>query len=85
MDEQAKSKRPTFSDEFKQDALRLVVEEGYSFKKACQAVGVCEATLRSWHVKLAPQPEPCGEELTDPEVDLNLSTFASVCFLSIFT
>jgi transposase-like protein len=29
MDEQAKQKRPVYSDEFKRDAVRLVVEEGY--------------------------------------------------------
>ena len=40
MDEQANRKRPTYSDEFKQDAVRFVIDEGYSFKKACQAVGV---------------------------------------------
>ncbi|RCS51940.1 transposase [Bremerella cremea] len=68
MDKLAKKKRPTYSDEFKQDAVRLVVEEGYSFKKACQAVGVCEATLRSWHAKLAPPPEPCGEDASLDEL-----------------
>ncbi|RCS44653.1 transposase [Bremerella cremea] len=47
MDEQAKKKRPTCSDEFKEYAVRLVVVEGYSFKKACQTVDVCEAALRS--------------------------------------
>ncbi len=44
--------------------MRLVVEEGYSIKAASQAVGVCEASLRSWHAKLAPVPEPCGEGAT---------------------
>ena len=72
MDEQAKRKRPTYSDEFKQDAVRLVVEEGYSFKKACHAVGVCEATLRSWHAKLALPPEPCGENATMEEMQAEL-------------
>jgi transposase len=68
MDEQAKRKRRTYSDEFKQDAVRLVVEEGYSFQAACQAVGVCDATLRAWHAKLAPPPEPCGESATVEEL-----------------
>lgn len=60
MDEQAKQKRPTYSAEFKQDAVRLVVKEGYSFQAACAAVGVCQQSLRAWHAKLAPPPEPCG-------------------------
>lgn len=68
MDEQTKRKRRSYSDEFKQDAVRLVVKEGYSFKAACQAVGVCDATLRAWHAKLAPPPEPCGEGATLEEL-----------------
>ena len=38
MDEQAK-KRKRYSDEFKQDAVRLVVEEGYTIPAASRAVG----------------------------------------------
>jgi len=56
--------RRRYSDEFKRDAVRLVVEEGYSFKAACQAVGVCDQTLRSWHAKLVPAPKPCGDDAT---------------------
>ena len=72
VDEQVKRKRPSYSDEFKQDAVRLVVEEGYSFRKACQAVGVCEAPLRSWHAKLSPLPESCGEDATMKEMQAEL-------------
>ena len=68
MDEHTKRKRPLYGDEFKRDAVRLVVEEGYSFKAACEAVGVCDATLRAWHARLAPPPEPCGEEATIEEL-----------------
>ena len=73
MYEQAKRKRPTYSDEFKRDAVRLVVEEGYSFRSACQAVGVCDATLRAWHAKLAPPPEPCGEDATVEEMQAEIA------------
>lgn len=72
MDEQPKRKRATYSDEFKRNAVRLVVEEGYSFKAACGAVGVCDATLRSWHAKLAPAPKPCGEDATQEEIQAEL-------------
>ena len=68
MDDQSKRKRPTYSDEFRRDAVRLVVEEGYSIKAASQAVGVCETSLRSWHAKLAPVPEPCGDGATVNEL-----------------
>jgi transposase len=73
MDEHTKRKRPTYSDEFKQDAVRLGVEEGYSIKAACQAVGVCEASLRAWHAKFAPPPEPCGDDATVEELRSEVS------------
>jgi transposase len=70
MDDQAttKQKRPTYSDEFKRDAVRLVAEQGYSFQAACRAVGVCQQSLRAWHAKLAPKPEPCGDDATLDEL-----------------
>jgi transposase len=68
MDDQSKRKRPTYGDEFKRDAVRLVVEEGYSIKAASRAVGVCEASLRSWHARLVPAPLPCGDDATLAEL-----------------
>ena len=47
MDEQSKRKRPTYGVEFKQDAVRLVVEEGYSFKAVC-AMRLCVIGIASW-------------------------------------
>lgn len=61
-------KRRVFSEEFKQDAVRLVVHEGYSFAAAAQAVGVGEQSLRKWHARLAPKPEPCGEDASLDEL-----------------
>ncbi len=72
MDEDTKRTRPRYSDEFKRDAVRLVVEEGYSFKAACTAVGVCQQSLRAWHTKLAPPPEPCGDGATVDELQSEL-------------
>lgn len=57
-------KRRVFTEEFKQDAVRLVVNEGYSFAAAARAVGVGEQSLRQWHARLAPPPDPCGEDAT---------------------
>lgn len=62
------AKRRTFSDEFKRDAVRLVTQEKYTFKAAAQALGVGEQSLRQWHAKLAPPPEPCGEHATLDEL-----------------
>ena len=49
---------------FKREAVRLVTDEKYSFKAAAEAVGVTDQTLRAWHAKFAPKPEPCGEDAT---------------------
>ncbi len=57
-----------FSEEFKRDAVRLVVEEGYTFKAAAAAVGVGDQSLRAWHAKYAPTPTPCGEHATVEEL-----------------
>lgn len=53
-----------FSDDFKRDAVRLIVEEEYTFKAAAEAVGVSEKSLRDWHKRFAPPPSPCGEDAT---------------------
>jgi transposase len=58
------SPRRRFSEEFKQDAVRLVVSEQYTFKAAASAVGVSDQTLRHWHARLAPKPAECGEDAT---------------------
>lgn len=56
--------RRRYADDFKQDAVRLVTEEKYSFKAAAEAVGVSEKSLRDWHARLAPRPAPCGDNAT---------------------
>jgi transposase len=60
--------RRRFSEEFKRDAVRLVVDEQYSFKAAAKAVGVSEKSLRDWHKRLAPPPRPCGEDASLDEL-----------------
>lgn len=44
-----------YSEQFKRDAVRLVTEEGYSHKKAGQAVGVCHTTIKTWVSKYGDQ------------------------------
>ena len=62
MAEKSRRKRRSFTKEFKQGAVDLVVKQGYSFRAAAEAVGVEPRSLREWHQKLAPEPEPCGED-----------------------
>ena len=40
--------RKTYSEQFKRDAVRLVVEEGYSVNAAADAVGVSHKSLTTW-------------------------------------
>lgn len=56
--------RRSFTEEFKQDAVRLVTIQKYSFAAAARALGISEQSLRRWHALLAPKPEPCGENAT---------------------
>ncbi len=64
----APTRRGGFPDDFKRDAVRLIVEEKYSFKAAAKAVGVSENSLRAWHRKFAPAPEACGDDATFDEL-----------------
>jgi transposase len=57
-----------FMEDFKRDAVRLVVDEQYTFKAAAKAVGVSEKSLRDWHKRFAPPPRPCGEDATVEEL-----------------
>jgi transposase len=61
-------KRRRFTEEFKQDAVRLVLNEGYTIAAAAKAVGVGEQSLRKWHSRLAPPPAPCGEDASQDEL-----------------
>jgi transposase len=59
MPEKSEGPRRSFSDEFKQEAVDLIVKQSYSFKAAADAVWFSSRSLREWHEKLA--PEPCEE------------------------
>jgi transposase len=65
---QVSRKRRSFTAEFKQDAVRLVTSEEYSFKAAAAALNVSEQTLRHWHKRLAPKPAECGADATLDEL-----------------
>ncbi|MEM9413330.1 MAG: transposase [Planctomycetota bacterium] len=56
------------SEEFERDAMNLVVKEGYTITAATRAVGVLAGSLRAWHRKYAPEPEPCAESATIEEL-----------------
>ena len=72
MSSNGKRTRRTFSEEFKRDAVNLIVKEEYSFRAAAEAVNVNENSLRGWHRKYAPEPEPCGADATEEELRAEL-------------
>jgi transposase len=57
-----------FGEDFKRDAVRLVVDEKYTFAAAAKAVGVSVQSLRAWHKKFAPPVGLCGENATLDEL-----------------
>lgn len=68
LEQEVSRRKRRFSEEFKREAVRLIVEEGYTFKAAAAAVGVGDQSLRAWHAKFAPAPTPCGENASVEEL-----------------
>jgi transposase len=68
LEQEVPRRKRRFSEEFKRDAVRLVVEEGYTFQAAAAAVGVGDQSLRAWHAKFAPDLPPCGESASVEEL-----------------
>jgi transposase len=58
-------------------AILLVVHESYTFAAAAKAVGVGEQSLRKWHARLAPKPEPCGENASTDELRAEIQRLRS--------
>lgn len=67
-----KREKRTFSEQFKKDAVNLVVIEGYSFAAAARAVNISAKSLREWHQKFAPVPKACGDDATVAELQAEL-------------
>jgi len=67
-DKKSKGSGRRYDDDFKREAVNLVVVQGYSIQAAADAVGVSSGSLRVWHAKLASPPEPCGEDATFKEL-----------------
>ena len=68
MSKKPKRNRRSFSAEFKQEAVDLVAKQGYSFQAAANAVGVNVGSLRAWHERLVPEPQPCGDDASLEEL-----------------
>jgi len=63
-------KRPSFTPEFKLEAVSLVTDKGYSLSEACQALGVGPTALRRWVNQLSEEREgitPAGSKALTAE------------------
>ena len=63
-------KRRHFTPEFKREAGGLVVDQGYSIKEACEAMGVGETAMRRWVKQLKAErggTTPKGSRAITPE------------------
>ena len=67
-DESGRSKQRCYTDEFRRDVVRLITEEGYSIPAAAKSCGVSDQTVRNWHRKFAPAPEPVGDDASVDEL-----------------
>lgn len=59
--------RITYTEEFKRDAVRLVVEQGLPRKRVARDLGVSVGTLREWILQLVPPSERIPEGLPPEE------------------
>jgi transposase len=63
-----KRKRRRFTEEFKREAVNLVLVEGYSVSAAARAVGVDNKCIREWRNKYAAEIPACGEDASVEEL-----------------
>ena len=64
-----KQKRPNYTLEFKQDAVKLVLEKGYTIQHAAESLGVSLSALSRW-VRAEKGHEP---KATSSQAALNLA------------
>ena len=65
MDElKQRRRRPTYTEDFKRDAVKLVVVEGHSMNHAAKLVGVSYGSIRLWVDEFGPDRDEAVDEAT---------------------
>jgi transposase len=62
------SKRNRFTDEQKQNAVRLIDQEGYTKEAAAKAIGCAKSAIHRWHVQYGRKPAACGPDASHLEL-----------------
>jgi transposase len=58
--------RPTYTEEFRQDAVVLMKETDRSFKEVARDLGIAEWSLRQWYKRSEVRKKSKKEEKTEP-------------------
>ena len=61
------TKRRRHPEEFKREAVQLVVSKGYSVSEAARSLGISENQLRTWKKKYGSEGKETGTLLTSTE------------------
>lgn len=59
------STRRSFTEEYKRDAIALIVDGGYSVAEVSKQIDVSETSIRKWMAKAAPASSPNSAEGDD--------------------
>lgn len=49
------STRRSFTDEYKRDAVSLIVDGGYTIGEVAKKLDICDTSIRKWVNKIQPQ------------------------------
>ena len=62
------STRRSFTDEYKRDAVSLILDGGHTIGEVAKKLGICDTSIRKWVSKIQSQGEPAAENpLTESE------------------
>ena len=57
-----KSKKKYYAREFKEEAVKLVTEQGYRISEAANSLGVSESAIRKWKGQFEPKSNVGSEQ-----------------------
>lgn len=56
------STRRSFTDEYKRDAVSLIVDGGHTIGEVAKKLDVCDTSIRKWVNKIQPRGVPAAEK-----------------------